>query len=694
VSRLRAIATPLDAQADAVPAVGGASALTVLDGRTFAISDRNGDIRDGVHGFVHADRRHLSRFELAVDGRPLTPIASATPTPFEAIVVHRLRDARGAEAPAIVTRRRTIGGAMREHVELWATDARPASARITMGVSSDFLHIFDVKAGLAGPPAPLSVTDDGAAIAAQDGAWATRVRWDRRPLSVDDGSVTWELTAAPHGRVSLVIIVEPIVHGAPVATTVEVDPAARPIAIWELTPWRQLRPTVTSTDARLVLGVERALADVAALQIRDVDHPARVLVAAGAPWFMTLFGRDSLLTAWMTLPFDSSLAPDILLTLGELRGQRDDPIAEEEPGKILHEVRLEGDGGPFRQRSRYFGSVDSTPLFLMVAAEAVRWGAVDAATLDHLRPAVESAVGWLVARGVPDRFLSYARRNEGGLSNQGWKDSWDGITFADGGLATAPIALVEVQGYAYAALHAAADLAFVRPGWALDADELRRRAETLRQRFNARFWDPQGWFALGLDSDERRIDALTTNPGHALWCGIAEPELADRYLDRLVESELWSGWGLRTLGTSMAAYDPLSYHNGSVWPHDTAICAAGAARYGRWDVVDHIIDGALDAASHFAARPPELFAGIARHDLPVPVSYPASCSPQAWSSASILLLARTMLDLDVTPDGPVVSRPDLGPVEGMGIHGVCAHQRRFDVRIRDGRAWIARRGTT
>ena len=191
-----------------------------------------------------------------------------------------------------------------------------------------------------------------------------------------------------------------------------------------------------------------------------------------------------------------------------------------------------------------------------------------------------------------------------------------------------------------------------------------------------------------MDGAGRPIDALTTNPGHALWCGIAEPELADQYLDRLLEDDLWSGWGLRTLAGTMGAYDPLSYHNGSVWPHDTAICAAAAARFGRWDVVDQLVDGALDATTRFSGRPPELFAGISRRDLPVPVSYPASCSPQAWSSASTLLLTTTMLGLDVTPDGPVVTRPNLEAFEGFELNGLGAHGRRFDVRIAGGQATV------
>jgi glycogen debranching enzyme len=685
------ISSPLDAPASAVPFAGTADLLTLVEGRGFVISDTSGDVRGGVHGLVYDDLRHLSRFVVTIPGNRLTPIARAATSPFDALVVHRLHDGAGAELSALLVRRRRIAGSLRDDLELWSTDGRDVSVRLSVEFAADFAHIFDVKAGMGRAAAQRRADADGMVLTDPDTSAATRLRWDRPPLSIDpvEGVATWELHARPRQRVRVTLTAEPVVDGAaadrePPTSTVPTGG----VAVRELQGWRDSIPRVTSVDRRLGLAVDQALADVAALQIRDVDHPDRVVVAAGAPWFMTLFGRDSLLTAWMCLPFDALLAPGVLLTLAELQGRRDDPIAEEEPGKVLHELRRRGGGGPFSARERYYGSVDATPLFVMLVAEAWRWGALDLVTLDELRPAVEAAVGWLAAN-TTDGFVTYARRNDEGLANQGWKDSWDGITFADGSLPTPPIALAEVQGYAYAALHAAAEIADTASG-TLDAAALRHEAEALKDRFNATFWNDRGWFALGRDGHGRSIDALTTNPGHALWCGLADDDYARAYLDRLGEADLWSGWGLRTLATTMAAYDPLSYHNGSVWPHDTAICAAGAARYGRWDVVDHIVEGSLDAASHFAGRPPELFSGVARDDLPVPVSYPASCSPQAWSSASILLLVRTMLGLQPTPDGLTTTRPALDRFNGLRIDGLWANGRRHGLRVVDGRVdWVA-----
>jgi glycogen debranching enzyme len=679
------IASPLDTAAPAVPFAGTADLLTLVEGREFVISDAHGDVRGGVHGFVYDDIRHLSHFVLTAVGERLAPIASAATAPFEAVVVHRLHDGEGEELSALLVRRRHLARGVREDLELWSTDRREVSVQLSIEFGADFAHIFDVKAGRGRAPASPRADGDGIVLVDPATSAATRLRWDRPPLTIDhvDGVATWELHAGPRQRVRMTVTAEPVVDGA-AAEPAPPSITARGVTVRELKPWRDSIPHVASTDRRLGLAVDQALADLAALQIRDVDHPERVVVAAGAPWFMTLFGRDSLLTAWMCLPFDALLAPGVLLTLAELQGRRDDPIAEEQPGKILHELRRRGGGGPFSTRQRYYGSVDATPLFVMLVAEAWRWGALDQDAFDQLRPAVEAAVGWL-ASSTTDGFVTYARRNEHGLANQGWKDSWDGITSADGSLPTAPIALVEVQGYAYAALNAAAEIADAAPG-TLDASALRQEAAALKDRFNDTFWDERGWFALGRDGHGRPIDALTTNPGHALWCGLASEEHARTYLDRLGEADLWSGWGLRTLATSMAAYDPLSYHNGSVWPHDTAICAAGAARYGRWDVVDRVVEGTLDAATHFAGRPPELFAGIARDDLRVPVSYPASCSPQAWSSASILLLVRTMLGLEPTPDGLAATRPTLDQFNGLSIDGLWAHGRRHGLRVVDGEA--------
>ena len=689
----------LHLSADAVP-VGGRHDLVTVDGRSFCISDEGGDMVAATHGLVYDDLRHLSRLRLEVVGGRSELLAASTPTPMSAVVVSRVvtqvepeetapSGAHLEVAEVLAVRRRWLSGGLVEELTLSNAHPRPVVVRLELEVAADFAHVFDVKTGTATrTPARAQRTPAGWVLGSSDesapgAADRTEVALSPAPDRVDEeqGTATWDLRIDGRQEVALRVEVRPVSAGVPA----RLEPPVRDgTAIRQLDAWRSHVPAVTCLDARLPMAVDQALADLAALRIVDEAHPERAVVAAGAPWFMTLFGRDSLLTSWMTLPFDASLAGGVLASLADLQGTVDDPASEEQPGRIIHELRRHGGSGPFSSRSRYYGTVDATPLFVGLVAEAWRWRALDDDALGRLAPAVGRAVDWTLGAGDSDGdgFLDYLRRDPSGLANQGWKDSWDGVTRADGTLPRGPLALVEVQGYAYSALHGAADIAdHVEIGHR--ADELRRQAEALKDRFNDTFWDRRGHFVLGLDGDGRQVDALTTNPGHALWCGIADDDKARSYVERLVGSELWTGWGLRTLATTMAAYDPLSYHNGSVWPHDTAICIAGAARYGCWDAVDLLVDGALEAASHFDGRPPELFAGVARGDVPVPVAYPSSCSPQAWASASVLLNVRSMLGLRPTADrsGLELTRTDLSGVPDLLLERVDYDGRKVSVRV-------------
>jgi glycogen debranching enzyme len=680
---------PLDAEAHSVPTTRRGQ-LVLVDGRTFAISDEAGSMHSGTDGMVHDDLRHLSEFVLSVVDTDVDVLASSAPTPLSAVIVASLVKRSEPSTRAILTRRRWIAGGLREDIHIHNTGPTAQQWTVRLILAADFAHLFAVKAGVGGERCGVAADGDQWKISSDGGADVTRLEFAPRPERFDvvDGALVWTLDVEQRSELVITVTAEPEVDGdlAGLAFPVGEVPADA-IPMRRLSTWRSSVPFVVSPDPRLSEAVDQALADIAALRIVDAAHPDRVVIAAGAPWFMTLFGRDSLLTSWMTLPFEPSLAVGVLNALAELQGTVADALAEEQPGKILHELRRHGGGGPFASRSRYYGTVDATPLFVMLAAEAVRWGALSDAQLLELAPAIDASVEWLCRDGDSngDGFVDYARSHGSGLSNQGWKDSWDGVTFSDGRLPSSPIALAEVQGYAYAALCGAAELAG-SISLTRSTSEFVERARTLREAFNERFWDERGWFVLGIDGTGRQIDSLTTNPGHALWAGIADPALADQYLDRLADPEMWTGWGLRTLADTMGAYDPLSYHNGSVWPHDTALCAAGAARYGRWDVVDLILDGALDAAREFSGRPPELFAGIARSEAPIPVAYPSSCSPQAWSSASVLLLVRTMLGITPSADGVSleVCRSDLAGVHDVRIERLVFDQRRFTIDVQDG----------
>lgn len=692
----------LHVSAESVP-VGGRHDLVTVDGRSFCISDEGGDMVAATHGLVYGDLRHLSRLRLSVAGGRTELLAASTPTPMSAVVASRVLlpvqqrsgeagAAHGDVADVLAVRRRWLSGGLVEELTLSNPHPLPVAVRLDLEVAADFAHVFDVKTGTPSQrqaravPTPDGWVLESAGEQGPDGADSTEVVLSPAPdrTNPERGTVTWELRIDGRQQVTVRVDVRPVSAGVPARMEPPV-PGATPIS--QLATWRSGVPSVTSLDPRLPTAVDQALVDLAALRIVDEAHPDRPVVAAGAPWFMTLFGRDSLLTSWMTLPFDASLAGGVLESLADLQGTEHDPASEEQPGRIIHELRRHGGNGPFSSRSRYYGTVDATPLFVGLVAEAWRWRALDDDALARLAPAVGRAVGWTLGAGDSDGdgFLDYLRRDPRGLQNQGWKDSWDGITRADGSLPTGPMALVEAQGYAYSALHGAADLA-AHVDIGHHADDLRRQAEALKDRFNEAYWDRRGHFVLGLDGEGRQVDALTTNPGHALWCGIADDDKARAYVDKLVGDDLWTGWGLRTLAASMGAYDPLSYHNGSVWPHDTAICIAGAARYGCWDAVDLLVDGALEAASRFDGRPPELFAGVSRDDVPMPVAYPSSCSPQAWASASVLLNVRSMLGLRPTTDrsGLELARADLSGVPDLLLERLEFGGRAVAVRVDGG----------
>ncbi len=357
----------------------------------------------------------------------------------------------------------------------------------------------------------------------------------------------------------------------------------------------------------------------------------------------------------MALPLDVGLSLGTLQTLAELQGRRVDPLTEEEPGRIVHELRLGADSDQVLGGSHYYGTVDATPLFVMLLAECWRRGAGEP-DVTALLPAANAATAWLDQYGDRDGdgFVEYQRATDRGLINQGWKDSFDGVNDATGRLATAPVALCEVQGYAYAAWLARAELAdaFNDPA---TADRCRRRAEELRARFAESFWLPdRGCYAVALDRRKQPVDAVTSNAAHCLWSDIATDEHAARLVARLSEEDMNSGFGSRTLSSAMGAYNPMSYHNGSVWPHDTAIAVAGLLRYahvpGAIELAQRLATGLLDAAAAFGGRLPELFCGFARTEFGTPIPYPTSCSPQAWASTAPLLLVRAFLGLE--PDVP------------------------------------------
>jgi glycogen debranching enzyme len=422
----------------------------------------------------------------------------------------------------------------------------------------------------------------------------------------------------------------------------ESEPARRFLA------WHSHVPVASLEDDSIEDVIDRSQKDIGALRIFDPQHPDRAVVAAGAPWFMALFGRDSLLTSLMALPVDPSLALGTLQTLAGLQGDTVDRLTEEQPGRILHEVRLGSDAGlALGGGNVYYGTADATPLFVDLLGELSRWGLSPEALTDLL-PHADRALDW--ARDYGDRdgdgFIEYQRMNDHGLINQGWKDSWDGINFADGTLAEPPIALCEIQGYLYRAYLSRALLAKQLENGDSAAKWTKKAAE-LKAEFNKRFWLPdRGYFAIALDKDKRPVDSCASNMGHCLWSGIVDDDKAASVAEHLMSPQMFTGWGVRTLASNMGAYNPASYHNGSVWPHDNALIAAGLMRYGFVEEARRIAFGLFEAADFFGDRLPELFCGFDRSEYTEPVTYPNSCSPQAWAAATPLYLIRTLLRFD------------------------------------------------
>ena len=415
---------------------------------------------------------------------------------------------------------------------------------------------------------------------------------------------------------------------------------------------------------------ERALADLHSLILRS---PARDrIVGAGVPYFMALFGRDSLLTALQTLFFDPQLAAGVLRSLATYQGKRDDPDTDQEPGKIPHEVR-EGELALLgsKRHGCYYGSVDATPLFLVLLSAYLR-RTENMALMDELRPAAEAALTWLDRFGDldGDGFVEYQRRADNGLDNQGWKDSWDAISFADGRLATGPIALCEVQGYVFDAKNRMAQWCEWR-GEPARARALRAEAQRLQKQFDAAFWMPdKQTYALALDGDKQQVDSVASNAAHCLWSGIATPEHAGLIVRRLCQEDMFSGWGLRSLSIRMARYNPIGYHNGTVWPHDTVLAAAGFLRYGHTKEARLLLDGLLQAATRFAEqRLPELFSGYPRQPNGRPVPYPDANAPQAWAAGATLLAVEMLRRIDA--DRPSHGRSGL-PTRRRDNHGSWA----------------------
>jgi glycogen debranching enzyme len=684
--------------------------ISVFDGSTFAVSDDRGDMQSGeiTHGFFVRDTRHLSVWRLFLDGRPLEPLSVADVDYFVAqfFLVPPLRQLFSSPEMSVV-RRRAVQKAWFEELTVVNHRNEATRAELRLEVDADFADLFEVKWGqIRDRPIVRRVEDDELCLRYRSGDFVreTRISTDAPAIVSEDGfEVVLELNPREEANVSFRI--------SPIAGSDGADGAAAPgkgssttfeqtrTALHEeLEAWLAQAPSL-ETDWDLLKHVyRRSLDDLAALRLYPDALQGESLPAAGLPWFMTAFGRDSLITSYQALPFVPHLARATLRALAARQGAVRDDFRDEEPGKILHEIRF----GELSERgelpySPYYGSADSTPLFLIVLDELERWTG-DRELVRELEPNARAALAWIDADGDldGDGYVEYERRNrETGLRNQCWKDSWNSILFSDGRLAETPIATCEIQGYVFDAKRRAARLAEECWGDPELAERLRREAEALRERFERDFWlEERGHYALALDRHKQPVDSLTSNVGQLLWSGIVSQERAAATAERLLSRPLFSGWGVRTMATDEAGYSPVAYHNGTVWPHDNSLIAHGLARYGYREQAGRICVSLLEAATGFENSLPEVFAGydidLTRH----PVEFPTACQPQAWAAASPLLFLRTMLGMEPR-EGELESDPSLPSEVGwLQLDGVPGRWGRASVRAGRGAApQEPRRGT-
>ena len=681
-------------------------AFTILEGATFCICDDRGDVGDETSGFFAFDTRFLSRFRLTINGeRPLL-LSAAKVEYFSAAFYLRNPLAGGLPQDTLsVARRRFVGEGMQDRILIRNEGMHPISFTVGIEFASDFADILSVKEHdfalgdpMKAPPLPPTAPAEYDESENQflltdpdDGNARTQLVFSQRG-DVGNDSISFPIELGPRQTWELQIAVVATLDGERVTPRlVERRFGDELLHVREsLAAWRLRVPQLRAGWDDLSHSYNQSVADLAALRMRSSASPVLgSLPAAGMPWFMTIFGRDTIITCLQTMLLGTDLARAALEVLASLQAKEDNPAIDAEPGKIVHEIRT----GKAAKHwfAAYYGTVDATPLYLVLLSEVWRW-TDDAQLVRRLREPAMLALRWIDESGDRDGdgFVEYEKRSPHGLDNQSWKDSGDSQLFSDGRMAEPPIAPAEVQGYVYDAKRRTAELA--RAVWrdrAL-ADRLVREADELRDRFDEAFWvDARGgYFALALDRDKKKVDSMTSNMGHLLWSGIVKPERVDGVVDAMMSDALWSGWGVRTMSQEDAGYNPLSYHNGTVWPHDNSLIACGLGRYNRWPEAQRIVQRLLNAARHFGYQLPEVFAGLRREETSFPIAYPTAARPQAWAAGAPVLLLQTLLGLQ--PDHRRHALESVAPPElpswaqSLRLQGVQAFDGTWDVRLEDG----------
>ncbi|SCE96280.1 Glycogen debranching enzyme (alpha-1,6-glucosidase) [Micromonospora coriariae] len=666
--------------------MGQSNTIRILDGNTFVVCEDTGDIEatpSEPTGLFSIDTRFLSTWVLTVNGERLNSLSFDDLQYFESrfflvpgMATHYI------DAKLSIIRERAVGGSFREQITILNHDEKPVDLEIRMEAASDFADLFQVKDEILNKKGEIysEVEADRLRLGYRRGNFRreTIISSSVAPR-YDSKGFAYTVHLEPNEQWDTAIDVQTQAIGPgdrDLRIGLRVHGGERLALQHDLEKWIADAPKVNSEHGRVSSTYQRSLIDLAALRFSPLSLGGATLPAAGLPWFMTMFGRDSILTCLQTLPFTPQLSKTTLRILAALQGSRFDDFRDEDPGRILHEMRY-GETAAFEEQphSPYYGSVDATPLFVVLLDEYERWSG-DVALVKELEQESRAALKWIdsYADLIGNGYIWYERRNtDTGLENQCWKDSWDSISYSDGTLPPFPRATCEVQGYAYDAKVRGARLAREFWGDPEFADQLEREAEELKQRFNRDWWVADGeYYALALDPDGRQCDVLSSNIGHLLWSGIVEPERAEKLAQHLVGPRLFTGWGVRTLAEGEARYNPIGYHNGTIWPFDNSFIAWGLRRYGFTEEAATIASGILDAATYFDGRLPEAFGGYPRELTKFPVEYPTACSPQAWSTGTPLLLLRTMLGLE-PHEGHLAVDPQLprgmGRIEVLDIPG-------------------------
>lgn len=631
---------------------------------TFAVFDSHGDIGasiGGQDGLFHCDTRYLSHLELLINGsRPLLLHSAMRDDNLNYYVdltnPDFYIDRKLVMQKDTVHISRTIylkDGSLRERIALTNHGSESVHFSLSMLFGSDFADIFEVRGLKRERRGTSSIDSDQPPLVhlhyqgLDRASRTTTLHFEPVPTLLQDSTARYDIELAQHGKTT---IFASITRGDRLPDPWETY--MRGLSGLHRAQQVTMRGTASVETSNSVINeiLCRSMADVQMLMTETEDGPYPY---AGIPWYSTTFGRDGIITAMNMLWADPRIAAGVLRRLARLQSDKLDPLTDSAPGKIVHEMR----GGemaatgevPFRQ---YYGTIDATPLFVILAGKYVARTS-DWILIRQLWPSIEAALSWMDQFGDMDGdgFIEYARGTETGLANQGWKDSHDSISHADGRLASGPIALVEEQAYVFAARQAGAMCAR-RLGFTERAEILQSQAASLRRRFEKAFWCPDlGFYGLALDGDKKLCRVRSSNAGHALFCGIVAPDRAAASVAGLMRSDFFSGWGIRTLAHGEERYNPMSYHNGSIWPHDNAILAAGFARYGAKSAAAAIFDAAMRSAAYMDDRRiPELYCGFRRRRGRGPVLYPAACSPQAWSASSPFAMIESLLGLEFHPE--------------------------------------------